>query len=165
MSLRLATADSYFNIIGFYIPLGLTNSLKTVSVLPPQCCCSTITSCCMPALRAPPRYFNVTSQKVCTSFSCLKAGSWRWRITLPWKKKVDTMGRLSHSGHSYSSGQYSFCGKIPLAITAMNAGLPPIKNGEHNYESVSTLDRDITPRLKTSHWLSDALHVKQDDLI
>jgi len=27
----------------------------------------------------------------------------------------------------------------------MNAELPPFKAGEHNFESVSTLDRDITP--------------------
>ena len=26
---------------------GLTNSLKTVRVLLPQCCCSTMISCCM----------------------------------------------------------------------------------------------------------------------
>jgi len=27
----------------------------------------------------------------------------------------------------------------------MNAELPPFKNGEHNSESASTIDRDITP--------------------
>ena len=27
----------------------------------------------------------------------------------------------------------------------MNAELPPFKNGKHNFESASTLDRDITP--------------------
>jgi len=27
----------------------------------------------------------------------------------------------------------------------MNAELPPFKNGKYNFESVSTLDRDITP--------------------
>ena len=27
----------------------------------------------------------------------------------------------------------------------MSAKLPPFKNGEHNSESVCTLDRDITP--------------------
>jgi len=27
----------------------------------------------------------------------------------------------------------------------MNAELPPFKNGEHNYESVSIIDRVITP--------------------
>jgi len=40
---------------------------------------------------------------------------------------------------------YSFCGKRPLAIGAMNAELPPFKNGDHNFEIASTLDRDITP--------------------
>ena len=36
------------------------------------------------------------------------------------------------------------CGKKPLAIAAMNVELPPFKNGEHNLESVSTIDRVIT---------------------
>jgi len=36
-----------------------------------------------------------------------------------------------------------FCGKIPLAIAAMDAELPPFNNGEHNPENASTLDRDI----------------------
>jgi len=39
---------------------------------------------------------------------------------------------LGHSGHSYSSGRYSFCGKRPLAIAAGS-------------ESMPTHDRDITP--------------------
>jgi len=48
-------------------------------------------------------------------------------------------------GGSYLSDQYSVCGKRPLAIAAMNAELPPFKNGEHNPESASTIDRVITP--------------------
>ena len=32
-------------------------------------------------------------------------------------------------GRSYSNGRYSFCGKGPLAIAAMNAELPPSKLG------------------------------------
>jgi len=43
------------------------------------------------------------------------------------------------------SDRYSFCGKRPLAIVAMNTELLPFKNGEHNSESESTLDRYITP--------------------
>jgi len=38
-----------------------------------------------------------------------------------------------------------FVGKKPLAIGAMNAELPPFKNGEHNSESTLTIDRVITP--------------------
>jgi len=38
-----------------------------------------------------------------------------------------------------------FVEKTTLAITAMNAELPPFKNGEHTSESASTLDCDITP--------------------
>jgi len=37
-----------------------------------------------------------------------------------------------------------FLEKRSLHITAMNTELPPFKNGEHNSESASTLDRDIT---------------------
>jgi len=48
-----------------------------------------------------------------------------------------------HLGHSYSSERYSVCGKRPLAIAAVNAELPPFKNGEHNSESVSTICRVI----------------------
>ena len=44
-----------------------------------------------------------------------------------------------------SSDQNPFCRKRPLAIAAMNAELPPFKNGEHNSKSVSTIDRVITP--------------------
>jgi len=51
------------------------------------------------------------------------------------------LGRL---GRSYSSDRYSVCGKRPLAIAAMNTELPPFKNGEHNFESASTIDRVIT---------------------
>jgi len=37
----------------------------------------------------------------------------------------------------------------------MNAELPSIKNGEHNSESASTIDRVITP---LSHWgMSDSI--------
>ena len=43
------------------------------------------------------------------------------------------------------SDQYPPVGKRPLAIAEMNAELPPFKNGEHNSESASALDRDITP--------------------
>jgi len=32
---------------------------------------------------------------------------------------------LGHLGHSYSNDRYSFCDKTPLAITAINAELPP----------------------------------------
>jgi len=39
----------------------------------------------------------------------------------------------------------SVFGKRPLVIAAMNAELPPFKNGEHNFESASILDLDITP--------------------
>ena len=38
-----------------------------------------------------------------------------------------------------------FVEKRPLAIIAMNAELPLFKNGEHNSESASTIDRVITP--------------------
>ena len=38
-----------------------------------------------------------------------------------------------------------FVEKRPLAIAAVNAELPPFQNGEHNSESVSTIDRVITP--------------------
>jgi len=48
-------------------------------------------------------------------------------------------------GRSYSSDRYSFCGKGPLAIAAMNAELPPFKNGEYNSESASTINYVITP--------------------
>ena len=48
-------------------------------------------------------------------------------------------------GCSYLSDWCSVCGERPLAIAAMNVELPPFKNGEHNSESVSTLDRFITP--------------------
>jgi len=42
-------------------------------------------------------------------------------------------------------GIFLVCGKRPLAITAMNAELLPFKNGEHNSESASTIDRVIAP--------------------
>ena len=45
---------------------------------------------------------------------------------------------------SYSSDRYSVCGKRPLAIVVMSAELPPFKNGEHDSESTSTIDRVIT---------------------
>ena len=45
----------------------------------------------------------------------------------------------------HSSDRYSVCGERPLAIAVMNAELPPFKNGEHNSESTSTIDRVITP--------------------
>jgi len=35
--------------------------------------------------------------------------------------------------------------KRSLAITVMNAELPPFKNGEQNSESASTLDHSLTP--------------------
>jgi len=38
-----------------------------------------------------------------------------------------------------------FFGKRPLSIAAMKVELPAFKNGEHNSEKASTLDRDITP--------------------
>ena len=38
-----------------------------------------------------------------------------------------------------------FVGKIPLATAAVNAELPPFKNGEHNSENASIIDRVITP--------------------
>jgi len=57
---------------------------------------------------------------------------------------------LDHSGRSYSNDEYSSFGKRPLTIAAMNAELPPFKNGEHNSESASTLDRDITPLKRKS---------------
>ena len=44
----------------------------------------------------------------------------------------------------HSSDRYSFCEKRPLATAAMNAELPPFKNGEHNSESASTNDCVIT---------------------
>ena len=52
---------------------------------------------------------------------------------------------LGHLGRSYSSDRYSVCGKRPLAIATMNVKLPPSKNGDHNSESSSTIDRVITP--------------------
>ena len=43
----------------------------------------------------------------------------------------------------------------------MNAELPPFKNGEHNSESVSTLDRDITPlAIKSKRYLPFELRLK-----
>jgi len=47
--------------------------------------------------------------------------------------------------NAQSSDQYSFFGKRPLVIVVMNAELPLFKNREHNSESVSTIDRVITP--------------------
>jgi len=52
---------------------------------------------------------------------------------------------LGHLSCSYSSDRYSVCGKRPLAIAAMNEKLPSFKNGTHNFESMSTIDRVITP--------------------
>jgi len=40
----------------------------------------------------------------------------------------------------------------------MNVELPPFKNGEHNFESASTLERDITPlskRRATGTWRAE----------
>jgi len=54
-------------------------------------------------------------------------------------------------GGSYSSDRYSFCGKRPLAIAAMNAESPPCKNGEHNSGSASTIDHVITPLTHYGH--------------
>ena len=48
---------------------------------------------------------------------------------------------LGHLGRSYSSDQYSVCGKRLLAIAAMNAELPSAQNGEHNSESASACHR------------------------
>ena len=64
---------------------------------------------------------------------------------LGFSNKIPFSFYLGHSGRSYSSNRYSFCGKRPLAIAGMNAELPPFKNGEQNSKSVSTIDRDITP--------------------
>jgi len=55
---------------------------------------------------------------------------------------------------SYLSDQYSVCGKRPLAIAVMNAELPLFKNGEHNSESTSTIDRVITPLICLKNSLS-----------
>ena len=52
---------------------------------------------------------------------------------------------LGHSVRSYSSNQYSLFGKRSLCIAAMNAELPPFKNGDHNSESAFIIDRVITP--------------------
>ena len=68
---------------------------------------------------------------------------------------------MDHSGRSYSNDQYSFFEKRLLAITAMNTDLPPFKNGEHNSESASTLDRDITP-LKGCWYGQKWLHLSVD---
>ena len=38
-----------------------------------------------------------------------------------------------------------FCKEITLAMGAMNAEMPPLKNGELNSESASTTDRSLTP--------------------
>ena len=51
---------------------------------------------------------------------------------------------LRHSGHCYSSDRYLDYGKRSLAIVAMNAELSPFKIGEHDSESASTIDHDIT---------------------
>jgi len=53
-------------------------------------------------------------------------------------------------GCSDSSDRYSFCGKRPLAIDAVNAELPPFNNGEHNSENESALGSDITPLRTTT---------------
>ena len=39
--------------------------------------------------------------------------------------------------------------KRPLGITTMNAELPPFKNGDHNSENASTVDRVITPSIES----------------
>ena len=52
---------------------------------------------------------------------------------------------MGHLGRSYSSDRYSVCGKRLLAIAAMNAELPPFKNGEHDSKHASTTDHVITP--------------------
>ena len=41
----------------------------------------------------------------------------------------------------------------------MNAELPPFKNRDHNSESASTLDSDITPLKKTVRGLSNLASV------
>jgi len=46
----------------------------------------------------------------------------------------------------------------------MNAELPPFKNGEHNSDSASTLDRDITPLITVPstlqyRWLTDSRRI------
>jgi len=47
---------------------------------------------------------------------------------------------LSHKGGIlYQEWLLNGFGKRPLAIAAMNAELPPFKNGKHNSESVSPL--------------------------
>jgi len=51
---------------------------------------------------------------------------------------------LGHLRSSYSSDRYLFGGKRPIAIAAMYAELPSSKNGEHNFESASTIDCVIT---------------------
>jgi len=62
-------------------------------------------------------------------------------LHLVWAKT----GLLKHLYWFRIDDRYSCFGKRLLAITTMNAELPPFKNGERNSERASTLDRDITP--------------------
>jgi len=71
---------------------------------------------------------------------------------------------LGHLGRSYSSDRYSFCGKRPLAIAAMNTELPPFKHGEHNSESASTIDCVITP-LRLDHSLQMRVRIAPIDRV
>jgi len=43
----------------------------------------------------------------------------------------------------------------------MNAELPPLKNGEHNFENASTIDCVITPSRRSLH----AIRAAQNNLI
>ena len=45
------------------------------------------------------------------------------------------------------------CGKRLLTIAVINAPLPPFKNGEHNSESVTNIDRVITPLIPDHYGL------------
>ena len=64
---------------------------------------------------------------------------------LSFSNKIPFYFYLGHLGRSYSSDRYSVCGTRPRAIPALNAELPPLKNGECNSENASTIDRIITP--------------------
>jgi len=84
---------------------------------------------------------------------------------IPWQscfRHHQGVGRLLPSSDLcfYVSGPFGlfFFGKKPLAITAINAEFPPFENGKHNSESVSTLDRDISPLISTQELIRvDAL--------
>jgi len=58
----------------------------------------------------------------------------------------------SFLGRSFSSDRYSACGKRPLTIAAMNAELHPFKNGEHNSESASAIERVIASLKEPQFW-------------